>query len=176
MCAVGLGTLLSVTGCIAPQDVELYQPPTLARVPPVIDLTHVDPSAPHICVTSQGTPAVTTFRANVLDTSVSLSLEARWFLNYDPNNNPSTLIIAGDAINVTEVEKGAAFTYQPVTLTSDLLGLRSQSAGVYTLEVVISDSFDAAGVTPRNRAVKKGGYSTSYKWIIDYKGDSPCEA
>lgn len=171
---------LALTACLTPQDIELYVEEEPINLPPVIDLLHVEPAQPVVCISGvPDEPAVEFRLENVRDPNGvdGQVLSVRWFVDYSlasagsPGGDLSNLIIRAE--DIEPVEPGSD-VYLPAVLTSSEVQRLLLPNATHTLEAVVSDGFDSSGV-PRNRAVRDGHYATSHKWAVIYLQDRPCD-
>jgi hypothetical protein len=105
---------------------------------------------------------------SVQEQDSTVTLEARWFIDYDPANLPSTRIafseqIAANFDNVTQ-------TVRPLrTFVFDATAAGIVSSGLHVVEVVIGETtgFDPSSTTLPNRAMKPGFTASTYKFVVD---------
>ena len=105
---------------------------------------------------------------SVQEQDSTVTLEARWFIDYDTANIPSTRIAFSEQIapnfdNVTQ-------TIRPLrTFAFDAAAAGIVSSGVHVVEVVIGETtgFDPASTTLPNRAMKQGFTASTYKFVVD---------
>jgi hypothetical protein len=97
------------------------------------------------------------------------TLEARWFVDYDPSNTPSTRFVRtpdpvpGNFNDVTQ-------TTRPLpTFSFDAAELGIVSSGLHVVEVVVGETsgFDPASTTLPNRAMLQGYTAATYKFVVD---------
>jgi len=105
---------------------------------------------------------------SVQEQDSTVTLEARWFIDYDTANVPSTRIafseqIAANFDNVLQ-------TVRPLrTFVFDAAAAGIVSSGLHVVEVVIGETtgFDPASTTLPNRAMKQGFTASTYKFVVD---------
>jgi hypothetical protein len=99
----------------------------------------------------------------------TVTLEARWFVDYDTSNPPSTLIASRETIapNFDDVTQTTRALTTPFRFDAATAG--TASSGLHVVEVVIGEitGFDDASTSLPNRAMKQGFASASYKFIVD---------
>ena len=174
--------LVPLAACFAPQEIELFEDPTVYNQPPIIDVRTASPVRP-TCISRAVDESVEqpTLRALVTDPNGGdgQRLEARWFVDYQPGVSRTLSAIGSQAL--PPLRLGDEFSYPPLELSADILLRFSLEAGLHQVEVVVSDGFDD-GAEPRNRAPSLGNcsdlegpcYVTSHKWIVELKDNSPC--
>lgn len=169
-----------LAACLTPQDIELYEEEEMINLPPVIDLLHVEPAQPVVCISGiPDEPAVEFRLENVRDPNGidGQVLSVRWFVDYSlanadaPGGDLSNLIIRAE--DIEPVEAGTD-VYLPAVMSSSEVQRLLLPNATHTIEAVVSDGFDSSGV-PRNRAVRDGFYATSHKWAVVYLQDRPCD-
>lgn len=163
-------------GCLSAQEIELIEQFQPFNLPPVIDLTQVEPPQPVVCVSAL---EPIEFRLeNVRDPNgpERQELSVRWFVDYSlaesdsPGSDQSKNIIKTE--NLGPVEEGSD-VYTPVVLRSSEIQRLLTPNETHVVEAVISDGFSSTG-EPRNRAVREGFYATSYKWTVQFFTDRHC--
>lgn len=171
---MALACTAGVLGCLTPQDIELWEEPLMPNLPPIIDLMAVSPNEAVVCVSEVDEVPVEFRVSNVRDANgvEGQVLFARWFVDYSPDRALTTAIVRSDEL--VPQEEGSE-VYTPVVLTADALRPLTLTDGPHTVEVVISDGFAAGAVEPKNRAVKHGYYSATYKWSINYQVNRTCD-
>ena len=99
----------------------------------------------------------------------TVTLEARWFVDYDPSNIPSTRFVRtpdpvpGNFNDVTQ-------TTRPLpTFSFDAAEVGIVSSGLHVVEVVVGETtgFDPASTTLPNRAMLQGYTAATYKFVVD---------
>ncbi len=101
----------------------------------------------------------------------TVSLEARWFVDYDPNVPRLRAILHRDPLDGTFDGTGSTlrtvFT-GPYSFDADELGIVTD--GVHVVEVVLAETaaFDTSTTRP-NRAIKPGYPSAEHKFVINVK-------
>jgi hypothetical protein len=96
----------------------------------------------------------------------TITLEARWFVDYDPSGSTGIVFsqrIEPDFNNVTNtIRPLLTFTFDPTLFP----GITS---GTHIVEVVVGETtgFDPASTTLPNRAMKQGYTSSTYKFVVD---------
>ncbi len=169
---VSLATGIALEGCLVPQSVDplttrVHQPP---RIP--LENVQADLLAPVLTALRPGPTDVLQRCSCTLDLilpieedDTSADLEARWFIDYDVNNPPSTGLqnptkLPGSLDNTT-LRGPVVFTVHP-----DLFATN----GTHVIEMVVAeqDAFINSSTQP-NRAVNTaGGYqSVVYRFVID---------
>jgi hypothetical protein len=166
-------------GCLIPQTVD----PIVAspHVPPQIGPENIPPYLlPRVLTLfQQGASDVTSSppchcrlefdQITVEEQDSTVTLLARWFVDYDPSNPPSTLVVASERIaaNFNDVTQ----TTRPLTneFRFDASTAGASSSGLHVVEVVIAEEtgFDDTSTSLPNRAMKPGFASASYKFVVD---------
>ncbi len=98
----------------------------------------------------------------------TVTLEARWFVDYDPSNVPSTRVVFSDQIapNFNDVTQ----TTRPLrTFVFDAANAGIVSSGLHVVEVVVGETtgFNPASTTLPNRAMLQGYTAATYKFVVD---------
>jgi len=155
------------TGCLAVQDIEEYQEPAMVNLPPMLNLSDVEPKGVRVCVDRRGDLLVPTeFKlSNIRDPNGpdGQTLAVRWFFDYSLASGSVNAQLKQDALK--PLGKGTD-VYEPTTMdTQTVLSLLTDSEP-HALEAVVSDGFDKSDKEPRNRATLAGSFSVSYKWIV----------
>jgi len=107
---------------------------------------------------------------SVQEQDSTVTLEARWFVDYDTSNPPSTRpaapseILLGNFEDVTQTRRDLTNVFKFDAATAG-----AGSSGLHVVELVIAENggFDDASLSLPNRAMKQGYASASYKFVID---------
>lgn len=170
------------SGCFAPQEIAQFEEPLIFNQPPSIDIRTVSPTRP-TCISTAVPDEVEqpTLRALVTDPNgaVGQTLEARWFVDYDPSVTGSLSAVMTKPLSPLQL--GDEFSYPPMELPPEVLKRLRLVSGIHQVEVVVSDGFDD-GAPPRNRApslddcggLKGPCYVTSHKWTVEFLENTPC--
>jgi hypothetical protein len=167
--APGTMSALLLAACIGPQEVLPEEATPAPNHPPTFDpLRDATPADPLVCVSSLDA-APREFRLERLEDVDGDRLEARWFIDY--------------AGGFTAVQKSQFLdrasqdeTYPPTTLTAtDIDPYHRSVVAPFTVEVVVSDGFDAPERMPRNRALKAGAFALTYRWSVVWRAGVACE-
>jgi hypothetical protein len=156
-----LGCLMLVSSCLQPQNVEMEE--ESPRLPPEIDAKSISPDTRVVCVDGSTSTA---FRLTVRSPD-GRPLKARWFVDYPLNVDVSgsTAIRSEESLDPTGEEEIPTFK---VELDQADLGLIPKTDNPHTVEVVIATAFsEDKKAFPRNRALATGGYSASFKWVVE---------
>lgn len=156
--------LVTGGGCVVPQQIEQYEPPPDPAHKPIIlkvDSVTAPLSTVGLCISPS---TINTFLPRIsVEDEGHVELTARWFVNYQ----------AG----VTESYEYTEQKYLPndgdyndIVLSESELGLAGRQPGIYAVEVVVSDGFDALNASPPRRKALPGFNLASYKWVIEYRG------
>jgi hypothetical protein len=166
-------------GCMIPQSVD----PIVAQphVPPQIGPENVpDYLQPRVLTLYQnGTTDVTSSPPchcrleftgiTVYEADSTVSLEARWFVDYDTSNPPSTpqRLIEQLEGNFNDVTQTTRTLNQPFFFEAATAG--ATTSGLHVVELVIGESgqFDDNSAALPHRAMKPGFQSATYKFVID---------
>ena len=104
----------------------------------------------------------------VEEQDATISLQARWFIDYDVTVPSSTRVwltdvLAGNFDDVTATERPLRL----FTLDADAVGI--VTSGPHVVEVVVgeSDGFDPASTTQPNRAMKAGYTPAVYRFFVN---------
>ncbi len=165
---------LAATSCLVPQSVDPiaespHPPPhfVLESIPPYL-LT------PELGLVVQGSADVSCHCA--LELSVpfveeddpTITLEARWFVDYDPNvastERPwGTPQVLEGSFDTTETQR----PLNPFVFDAKTLGFTQN--GSHVVEVVVGEStgFDPASTTLPNRAMKPGYTAALYRFFVN---------
>lgn len=167
----------NLTGCLLPQDISGV--PGETNLPPVFPLLGATPLDPVTCVSRASGSTPPEFQVvGVQDPNGDEDqlLTARWFLDYDPQDETSTTPIKTDLLapDSPPADGDYGWTYTVPQYNSLLLPI-TLSLGTHVLEVVISDGFDVATSAPANRKAKDGRYTVTKGWTIKYVDTAPCE-
>ena len=164
-----IAVALSAAACVVPQEIVADDSESSGNRPPVMDpTTDASPAGALVCASSLDA-APTEFRLDNLRDDDGTPLEARWFIDYDGGFT---------AIQKTEtlVRAASASVYPPTTFSSNDIDPFHRAQGKpFSVEVVVSDGFDGADLAPRQRAVRSGRYSVSYRWSVLYRTGALCE-
>jgi len=172
-------------GCLVPQTVDLkvaspHPPPHFA-----VEKLQSYLLAPVLTLIRQGTvdatqtpPCHCRLEFGGIDGLVveeddaTITLQARWFLDYDVANPASTLVwntetLPGTFDDVTAVER-------PLQTPSFLLDADEKgifTSGFHVVEVVVGESegFDPSSTTQPNRAMKPGYTPAVYRFLVDVR-------
>lgn len=167
-----LGLLLvAQTACLIPQEDPILDPlPPPRNRPPRILENLVSPPrsfpAPTY-FTGQNCPPIVRFEAVVADPDIDDLITARWFVDYDPLNNP--VVWKEDRIPPSgqEVRTTASALLELNTTTGPL-----SVAGPHLIEVFVSDS-QLINRDPQPREIDPDGgiinpgYVDTYAWYIN---------
>lgn len=176
------GLVLLGAACFAPQEIELFEEPTVFNQPPAIDLRTATPTRP-TCISGAVDDEVEqpTLRALVTDPNgaVGQRLEARWFVDYEPGVTATLSSVMTKPLSPLQL--GDEFSYPPLELGPEIIRRLRLTSGTHQVEVVVSDGFDD-GAEPRNRAPRLGDcdgltgpcYVTSHKWTVEFLENTPC--
>jgi hypothetical protein len=100
-----------------------------------------------------------------------LTLEARWFVDYDSNVPSSTVIqVTLEIPPNRDNPRLTNRTVLPYTLDADAVGI--VQSGVHVVEIVIgeTDGFDKSTAAPRrNRSMKPGYASSEYRFAVNVR-------
>jgi len=162
LCTIPMGS------CIVPENITPI-PTSTTHATPVI--TSVAPNVPYTCLDDQENKEnPTTFMFQVTDADASV-LQVRWYVDY--SFPPTNAVDGAIAESLTPRDTGDPSSYPSGEITSDVLGFTV--VGIHTLDVALTDAFDADGTAlPRNRAPAPGSYVASYRWVINYIGPGTC--
>ena len=172
---VGLAMGTPMEGCLVPQSVDPVT--TRVHVPPRIPLEKIHPDllAPVLLAYRQGPTDVLNRCSCTLDLvlpieddDTSANLDARWFVDYDVNNRPSTgsqneTTLPGSFDNPI-ARPPVTFTVQPDSFATN---------GTHVIELVVAEQGaflpSSASSTLPNRAVDTaaGFQSVVYRFVID---------
>jgi hypothetical protein len=104
----------------------------------------------------------------VAEEDATITLEARWFIDYNPAIASSTLVwqretLAGNFDDATATER----PLQTFRFDADDVGI--VASGVHVVEVVVGESegFDPSSTTQPNRAMKPGYTPALYRFVVD---------
>ena len=167
-------------GCLIPQTVDAIV--ASPHVPPQIGPENIpDYLQPRVLTLyQQGASDVTSSppchcqlefdRITVDEQDSTVTLEARWFVDYDTSNPPSTRpaapseILLGSFEDVTQTRRDLTNVFKFDAATAG-----AGSSGLHVVELVIAENggFDDASPSLPNRAMKQGYASASYKFVID---------
>jgi hypothetical protein len=165
-------------GCLVPQTVD---PKIVSPHPPPHFVVETIPAyllPPLLSLTRQGaTDFAQTPRCHcqlefnglvVEEQDATISLQARWFIDYDVAVLSTTRIwltdvLAGNFDDVTATERPLRL----FSLDADAVGI--VSSGPHVIEVVVgeSDGFDPASTTLPNRAMKPGYTPAVYRFFVN---------
>jgi hypothetical protein len=162
-------------GCLIPQTVD-----------PIVALPHVPPQFVPESMPSYLLPRVLTLfvqgasdtppchcqllfdQLTVQEEDSTVTLEARWFIDYDPSNLPSTRValsyqIAPNFDDVTQTIR----PLQPFAFDAAAAGI--VSSGLHVVEVVVGETtgFDPSSTALPNRAMKPGYAAATFKFVVD---------
>ncbi len=173
------GALLSLllaanglAGCLVPQSVDSQQ--NRVKYPPRVVVESLDPKLVGTIKLTHGqldSQALCSCRValevpQVEEVDTTLNLEARWFIDYDPDKVSTqrpvqTQFLAGSFDSSTSVRQGPKLEFD---LTA--LGLGD---GAHLADVVIAEqgAFDDAATTLAHRAVLAGYSSAAHRFVID---------
>jgi hypothetical protein len=173
------GALLSLllaanglAGCLVPQSVDSQQ--NRVKYPPRVVVESLDPKLVGTIRLTHGqldSQALCSCRVvlevpQVEEVDTTLNLEARWFVDYDPDKVSTqrpvqTQFLAGSFDSSTSVRQGPKLE---IDLTA--LGLGD---GSHVADVVIAEqgAFDDAATTLAHRAVLAGYASAAHRFVID---------
>ena len=172
-------------GCLVPQTVD---PKVVSPHPPphfVVEKIQSYLLAPVLTLIRQGTvdaaqtpPCRCRLEFGGVDGLVveeddpTITLQARWFLDYDAASPSSTLIwnsetLPGNFDDVTAVER----SLQTPSFLLDADEKLIFTSGVHVVEVVVgeSDGFDPSSTTQPNRAMKPGYTPAVYRFFVDVR-------
>lgn len=177
-----VGALALLAACFAPQEILLFEEPTVFNQPPTIDLRTATPTRP-VCLSGAVGDDVEqpTLRALVTDPNgaVGQPLEARWFIDYEPGATSTLSSVLTKPL--FPLQLGEDFSYPPLELGPEIIRRLRLVSGIHQVEVVVSDGFDDQA-QPRNRAPSLGDcgtlkgpcYVVSHKWTIEFLENAPC--
>ena len=177
----GLGALfalaLAAEGCLVPQSVDsIVNNP---HIPPRFDLAAM-PSyllAPELTLYKQGATdqslgchCAILFdlpEGVVLEDDVTVDLEARWFVDYDPavprsTGVVSTFRLAGGSTGSNIQREGVPYTFR-----ADDLGIVTSGQHVIELVVAERDAYDESNTVLPHRAMSPGYASIVYRFFVD---------
>jgi len=100
----------------------------------------------------------------------TITLQAKWFVDYDVTNPSSTRPWAADLMNGT-FDDATAITRSVRTFQFDADQVGIVSSGVHLLEVVIgeTDGFDPSSTTQPNRAMKTGYTPAVWRFPVNVR-------
>lgn len=176
------GTVCAQGGCLVPQTIE---PEVVSPHPaPHFMLEGFQPYllAPFITLVRQGTvdasqtpPCHCRLQLDSTDGLVveeddpTITLEARWFIDYDVTNPASTREWVSETLDPNFDDLTA--TQRPLRKTfvfdADTVGI--VSSGFHVVEVVVGETegFDPASTTNPRRAMKPGYTAAVYRFVVD---------
>jgi len=108
----------------------------------------------------------------VEEDDATVSLEARWFIDYDVANPSSTRVWFTEALDGTFDDVTAIVrTLRTFTLDADAVGI--VTSGFHVVEVVVGekDGFDPSSTAQPNRAMKQGYTAAVYRFFVDVRVD-----
>jgi hypothetical protein len=99
----------------------------------------------------------------------TVTLEARWFVDYDPSNIPSTRFVRTPDPVPGNFNDATQTTRPLPTFSFDAAELGIVSSGLHVVEVVVGETtgFDPASTTLPNRAMLQGYTAATYKFVVD---------
>ncbi|GAC1341766.1 MAG: hypothetical protein NVS2B9_10490 [Myxococcales bacterium] len=162
-------------GCLVPQSIDpatsrLHQPPRISVQNIPIYLLGPTATLQRSSLDPQGCSCNVALSVPViLDDDPLATLEARWFLDYDPAGQPLTQrpirteLIPG-SFDATAVERRGL---KPLIFDVKEFGITGD--GYHVVDVVIAeqDGFDKDNTTLRNRALKPGYESTEHRFVVN---------
>ncbi len=173
-----------LSACLIPQSVDPTS--TVAHVPPrvvieavdpklalaFIELTHgsIDTAASCSCLVQLDVPQIE-------EDDPTVSLEVRWFVDYDPNDPISqrpavpSQFLAGSFDSTATVREGPSLAFDP--------GALGVADGVHVVDMVVAEQggFDDTNTTFAHRAVLSGYASATFRFVVDVEtdNDSACQ-
>jgi hypothetical protein len=167
-------------GCLVPQTID---PKIAAPHPPPHFVVETIPSylhAPTLTLIRQGAadaaqtpPCHCQLEFNGLvveEQDPTITLEARWFIDYDVTVPSSTRIWITDVLQGTFDD--ATATQRSLRLfTLDADGVGIVTSGMHVVEVVVGENegFDPSSTTQPNRAMKAGYTPAVYRFFVDVR-------
>lgn len=167
-------------GCLVPQTID---PKVASPHPPPTFVVETIPSyllAPVLTLTRQGAgdaaqtpPCHCQLEFNGLvveEQDPTITLEARWFIDYDVTVPSSTRIWVNDVLQGTFDDATATQrSLRLFTLDADAVGI--VASGVHVVEVVVGENegFDPSSTTQPNRAMKAGYTPAVYRFFVDVR-------
>jgi hypothetical protein len=173
---------LANQSCLVPQSVDqIVEAP---HPPPRFDVGSINPGllAPVLQLYRQGSADAASVPAShcelclsiplIVEDDPTITLEARWFLDYDPSipasQHPSGApqILSGDFNNT-----GTVRTLNPFVFDADRLDIATN--GLHVVEVVLAETaaFDNSSTTLPYRALNPGYSAAVYRFFINAKVD-----
>lgn len=103
----------------------------------------------------------------------TISLEARWFVDYNPNVPRLAAFVHRDSLDGDFNASGVTIRTIKVPYEFDADALGITSSGVHVVDVVLAESaaFDPASTTRPNRAIKPGYPSDEHRFVINVQVD-----
>ena len=165
-------------GCLIPQTVDAivatpHAPPQLVpeNMPPYLlprVLTLFQQGANDVSASPPCHCRLEFDGLSVEEPDSTVTLEARWFVDYDPSNLPSTRFVFNEPVpgNFNDVTQ----TTRPLTMFRfDAAQLGIVSSGLHVVEVVVGETtgFNPASTTLPNRAMLQGYTAATYKFVVD---------
>lgn len=180
--AVVLVCALANYSCLVPQSVDAikeaaHPAPRFVDIPdyllaPVIQLYKQGSSD----LSARPGPCHCKLDLSILTVEVSdptLSLEMRWFVDYNPavprfNNYYHLDPLDGDFNSASTTR---TILTPPFAFDADVLGI--VTSGIHVVDVVLAETvaFDSASTSRPNRAIKPGYPSDEHRFVIDVKVD-----
>jgi len=169
--------------CMIPQSID---PQTAATHPaPQIDVSKIPSdllSPPILTLIRQGSAdavlsppchCVLSFDGMSVEADPDITLEARWFVDYDASVPASTVSRPDSPFEIGPNRDDPTKTTRNVpTFLLDTERAGIVQSGIHIVEVVIGerDGFDTSPTAPRgNRSMKEGYSSTEYKFVVDVR-------
>jgi hypothetical protein len=178
--ALTLGVLVCAqAGCLIPQAIDQKVP--VAGAPPHFVAENIPDNllVPILTLRRQGTTDAAQTPPchcnlefsgiSVDEEDATITLTAKWFVDYDPANQASvrswqeeTLLGTFNDPTLTRRQLSNVFR-----LDADAMSIVTSGAHVVELVVGESTGFDPFSTTQPNRAMRDGWVSAVYKWVVD---------
>lgn len=172
--AAALGAAVALAGCPIPQTVPEYPKGTVT--PPRVQMASVTYPDTVVRVPA-GCAVKPTFdlHADLVDESLIDVVEARWFVNYDPDNQDRRTPVQTTQVPASDDPLVITRTVPTLTLVPydfpslDPNGADGGTVGAFrVVELVVSNGFDDAGDAAAlpNRSPEDGFEIQYYRWIF----------
>lgn len=102
----------------------------------------------------------------------TVTLDARWFVDYDPNVPRLAAAVFSDELRGDFNNSGTVRPLNGHEFDADALGIATN--GVHVVDILVAETaaFDTTSTTLPNRAVKTGYSSAVYRFFINVKVDA----
>lgn len=170
---------LASQSCLVPQSVDPipdspHPPPRFGDVPPYLqptilqlyrqglqDQTHVPPCH---CKLELAIPFIE-------EDDPTISLQARWFVDYDPTVPRLAAPVFTDPLNGSFDNPGTVRLLPAHDFDADALNIATN--GIHVVDIVLAETaaFDPASTAQPNRAIKPGYSAAEHRFVINVKVD-----